>query len=266
LIKSRHAGRVHRCRRLATVIQGIAVGLGLLGLTSAGRPAEASDIGWAVGQLGPYQQRSEVSPLSRTQEPVATARQKSGTGFFVDDKGHMLTARHAAEDCSRLIVAKEGHALTAQLVGLSPSTDLALIKVARTLGLAAVFPSTVGVSTNDMVFASAYDTLATNRGLFANATVAGSPGNQSGALMIDTDITFGASGAPVLDSRGLVQGIISRRTGSSRVVAVGAGEAKAFLASNGVRVAEDDRSQIVAATSRASRAASISARVTCLQN
>jgi serine protease Do len=267
MIKSRHADGVHRCRRSATVIQGIAVGFVLLGLTtSAGWRAEAHDIGWAVGQLAPLQQRTEVSPLARTREPTMPTRQKSGTGFFVADKGHMLTARHAAEDCSRLIVAKEGRALAAQLVALSPSTDLALIKVTKTLGLAAVFPSAVGVSTNDMVFASAYDTLATNRGLLANATVAGSPGNQSGALLIDTDVTFGASGAPVLDSRGLVQGIISRRTGSSRVVAVGAGDAKSFLASYGVRVAEDDRSQIVAAASRGSRAASISARVTCLQN
>ncbi|WP_454618480.1 S1 family peptidase [Bradyrhizobium cenepequi] len=267
MIKARHADGVHRCRELATVIQAIAVGFALLGLTaSTGRRAEAHDIGWAVGQFAPHQQRSEVSPLARTQEPAVPNRQKTGTGFFVDDKGHLLTARHAAEDCSRLIVAKEGRALAAQLVALSPSTDLALIKVTRTLGLAAVFPSTVGVSTNDMVFASAYDKLATNRGLLANATVAGSPGNQSGALQIDTDVTFGASGAPVLDSRGLVQGIISRRTGSSRVVAVGAGDAKSFLAANGVRVAIDDRSQIVAAISRGSRAASISARVTCLQN
>ncbi|MFH0302084.1 serine protease [Bradyrhizobium sp. 31Argb] len=267
MIKPRHADGVHRCRKLATVVQGIAVGFGLLGLTTtAAWRAEAHDIGWAVGNFAPHQQRSEVSPLARTQEPTVPNRQKTGTGFFVDDKGHMLTARHAAEDCSRLIVFKEGRALAAQLVALSPSADIALIKVSKTLGLAAVFPSSVGVSTNDMVFASAYDKLATNRGMFANATVAGSPGSQSGVLQIDTDVTFGASGAPVLDSRGLVQGIISRRTGSSRVVAVGAGDAKSFLASKGVRVAEDDRSQIVATTSRSSRAASISARVTCLQN
>jgi trypsin-like peptidase len=267
MIKPRHAEGVHRHRGLATVIQGIAVGFGLLGLImSAGWRAEANDIGWAIAPFTPHQQRSEVSPLARTQEPAVATRQKSGTGFFVDDKGHMLTARHAAEDCSRLVVAKEGHALAAHLVALSPSADIALIKVTKTLGLAAVFPSTVGVNTNDMVFASAYDKLATNRGLLANATVAGSPGSQSGALMIDTDVTFGASGAPVLDSRGLVQGIISRRTGSSRVVAVGAGDAKTFLAANGVRVTIDDRSQIVAAASRGSRAASISAQVTCLQN
>jgi trypsin-like peptidase len=267
MIKPRHAEGVHRSCGPASAIQGIAVGFGLLVLTmSVGFRAEAHDISWAIAPFALHQQRSEVSPLARTQEPAAATRQKSGTAFFVDDKGHMLTARHAAEDCSRLVVAKEGHALAAQLVALSPSTDLALIKVTKTLGLPAVFPSAVGVSTNDMVFASAYDKLVMNRGLLANATVAGSPGSQSGALMIDTDITFGASGAPVLDSRGLVQGIISRRTGSSRVVAVGAGDAKAFLASNGVDVTIDDRSQIVGGVSRGSRAASISARVTCLQN
>jgi hypothetical protein len=79
-------------------------------------------------------------------------------------------------------------------------------------------------------------------------------------------VTFGASGAPVLDSRGLVEGVISRRTMVNRVLTVGAAEAKAFLIGNGVHVEEDDRPQIAGGSSRANRAASISARVTCLQN
>jgi hypothetical protein len=50
------------------------------------------------------------------------------------------------------------------------------------------------------------------------------------------------------------------------VIAVGAGEAKTFLLANRVTLDEDDRPQLAAAASRANRAASISARVTCLQN
>ena len=45
----------------------------------------------------------------------------------------------------------------------------------------------------------------------------------------------------MLDSRGLVEGVISRRTTISRVLAVAAADAKAFLVSNGVQVEEDDR-------------------------
>jgi hypothetical protein len=142
-----------------------------------------------------------------------------------------------------------------------------------------------------MMFAAAYDTLphmTARGGTLGNATVVSS-GSEAGYLAIDSNVTFGASGAPVLDGRGLVQGVISGRinevklptaysapmgemsmsmlkVASDRVLAVSAARAKAFLAAHGVAIAEDDRPQIDPASSRANRAASISARVTCLLN
>lgn len=215
-------------------------------------------------------ERTPPQALARSQEPAGFRREKTSTAFFIDDAGHMLTARHAAEDCGRILVAKEGQVVAARVVALSSSVDLALIKVPKTLGLAAVFPRSVAVAANDMMFAAAYDTLPsmmTNGGTLANATVSSSfGGSEAGYLVIDSNVTFGASGAPVLDGRGLVEGVISHRTVINRVLAVGAAEAKAFLASNGIRLVEDDRPQIAGAASRANRAASISARVTCLQN
>lgn len=229
----------------------------------------------ATGQLWmpiqmPGRETVVPQPLARSPERTVIRREKSGTAFFVDDSGHMLTARHAAEDCAHVVVTKEGRAVHARVVALSPRFDIALIKLPKTLGLAAVFPRGVTAAANDMMFAAAYDTLPSmigRGGTLANATVAsGYGGSEAGYLAIDSNVTFGASGAPVLDSRGLVQGVISRRTMVNRVLAVGAGETKAFLASNGIRFAEDDRPQIAGGGSRANRASSISARVTCLQN
>jgi S1-C subfamily serine protease len=215
-------------------------------------------------------ERTAPQSLARSPEPAAIRHEKNGTAFFVDDAGHMLTARHAAESCTRIIVGKEGRAVDARIVALSPNFDLALIKVPKTLGLAAVFPRSATPAINDMVFAAAYDTLPAmmNRGgTLANATVVSSyGGSEAGYLVIDSTVTFGASGAPVLDSRGLVEGVISRRTMVNRVLAVGAAESKAFLVSNGIHFDQDDRPQIAGGGSRANRAASISARVTCLQN
>lgn len=199
---------------------------------------------------------------------MTVAREKNGTGFFVDDLGHMLTAGHAAADCTRIVVVKEGQVADARVVAVSSQFDLALIKVAKTLGLAAVFPRSVTAAANDMVFAEAYDALPSTMahgGTLANATVAPS-GGETGYLAIDSNVTFGASGAPVLDSRGLVQGVISRRTAADRVLAVDAAEAKSFLAANHIAIDEDDRPQIAGLGSRAHRAASISAHVTCLQD
>jgi hypothetical protein len=117
-------------------------------------------------------------------------------------------------------------------------------------------------------------------GTLGNATVV-SNGGDAGYLAIASNVTFGSSGAPVLDGRGLVQGVISGRMNEVKlptaysapmgelpmsVVKVTAARAKAFLAAHGIAVAEDDRPQIDPSSSRANRAASISARVTCVQN
>lgn len=211
---------------------------------------------------------SQFRILSRAADPVIGTRQKNGTAFFVDDLGDMLTARHVVDACQHIIVTKEGIALAARVVALSDRADLALIKIPETLGLAAVFPRSVEAAANDMVFAAAYDklpSLIASGGLLANATVVDSDAG-SGILAIDSDVTFGASGAPVLDSGARVQGVISRRTPENHVAVVGAKVAKPFLAANGIEIEEDDRPQIAALGSRAHRAASISANVTCFQN
>jgi S1-C subfamily serine protease len=230
----------------------------------------------ALGQALPTFQppRFETPrPLAQSTELPVVRHEKSGTAFFVDDFGHMLTARHAAEDCVRIVVAKEGRAAAASVVALSSQSDLALINAPRTWGLSAVFPHSVMADVNEMVFAASYDALpgmiarSGMGGMIANGYVtSGNVGNDAGEIAIDSAVSFGASGAPVLDGRGLVQGIISRRTAANRVVAVGAAQAKAFLRGNGIRIDEDDRPQLAGSASRANRAASISARVTCLQN
>lgn len=205
--------------------------------------------------------------LARTPETASRRVESTSTAFFVDGNGHLLTARHAVESCARVIVAKEGLAVSARVVALATESDLALVKVSRTLGLSAVFPQNVRASANELVFASAFDTLPgklIGSGVMANATVKAD--STPAMLAIESDVTFGASGAPVLDSRGLVQGVVSKRTGANRVVAVGAGEAKAFLRAHNVRLQEDDRPQIAGNGSRAHRAASISARIRCLQS
>ncbi len=205
-------------------------------------------------------------PLSLPR-PAETPRQQTGTTFFVDDTGYMLTARHAVAACTRILVFKEGRAMSAHVVALSNEVDLGLIKATRTLGLSAVFPRSQTPAPSDMVFAAAYDNLQgmiAHGGVMANAMV--STNSERGYIAIDSDVTFGASGAPVLDSRGLVQGIISRRVAANHVLAADAEEAKRFLIANGVAVHEDDHAQIASSASRANRAASISARVTCLQD
>jgi serine protease Do len=253
--------KAKRDRRFRT---GLSAACGLCIALAA--PLHAQSAFWTFPSSTPHQ----TERLTRSVASTATAvtHEKNGTGFFVDDSGDMLTAGHAATDCSRMIVAKEGHVLSARVIAVSDRVDLALIKVSRTLGLSAVFPRSVMATANDMVFAAAYDTLSgmtTHGGMLANAVVS-TGGKSDGYLALDSSVTFGASGAPVLDDRGLIQGVITSRNASNHVLAVDAAEAKAFLAANHVAIDQDDRPQIAATGSRSNRAASISARVTCLQN
>jgi serine protease Do len=244
--------------RLAPVMCGLAV---LFSMSAA--LGQALTTGQMPLQIEP------AKPLALPPQ-VGQHRQLNSTAFFVDGQGHLLTVRHAVENCGQVVIAKDQHRVSGRIVAVSSRYDLALLKVPRTLGLAAVFPRSVAAITNDMMFAGAYDTLPGMRsggGMLANSRVVSSfGGSEDGHLVIDSSVTFGASGAPVLDKNGLVQGVISRRTMINRVLAVGVAPTKAFLASNGVQVEQDDRPQLAGSASRANRAASVSARVTCLQN
>ena len=210
---------------------------------------------------------SEARPLTRTALPPESRSERNGTGFFVDDIGHVLTARHVVDGCSRVVIQKEGRSSPARLVALSTPFDLALLHTPKTRGLAAVFPRNTVSATNDIVFAADHQTLAamiSRGGMLANASVSPISGSEAGHIALTSTMTFGSSGAPVLDSRGLVEGVVSRKTAINRVLAVGAAGTKAFLKANDVRFQEDDRPQIAGSGSRAHRAASISARIICL--
>lgn len=211
---------------------------------------------------------AQSKPLTRADLPPVERGERAGTGFFVDDLGHILTARHVVQNCGRIVVVKEGRSMSAKLIAVSTPYDLALLRAPKTRGLAAVFPRSVTSAVNDMVFAADYATLptmVTRGGTLANASVGKtSGGEEAGHIALNSPLTFGASGAPVLDSRGLVEGVISRKTSINRVLAVGAAGAKAFLASSNVRLQEDDRPQISGSASCAHRAASISMRVVCM--
>jgi S1-C subfamily serine protease len=193
----------------------------------------------------------------------------SSTGFFVDNDGHLLTARHAARDCAQLYVAKEDRVLTAKLVASSEPLDLALLKIEETLGLPAVFTRRSELAANDMVFAAGYealqDVLAQGGALF-NAVVADTdPRGADAEIELVSDATYGASGAPVLGSTGLVIGMITHRGLEGRVFATSAEKIKAFLAASHFAYDEDDRPQLGTLQDRAHRAETISANVLCFK-
>ena len=54
----------------------------------------------------------------------------AGSGFVISEDGYILTNSHVVEDADKIVVGfMDGTELAADLVGLDPNTDIALIRV-----------------------------------------------------------------------------------------------------------------------------------------
>jgi putative serine protease PepD len=139
-----------------------------------------------------------------------------GSGFVVDEAGHIVTNQHVVEGAEEISVRfADGVRRTAEVVGQDPSTDVALIQVDApkealkplTLGdsnsvgvgepvIAIGNPLNVGISvTTGIVSGIGRPIQAPN-----NYTI-------NDAVQTDAAINPGNSGGPLLDSRGTVIGV-----------------------------------------------------------
>jgi S1-C subfamily serine protease len=165
--------------------------------------------------------RSEI--VQKTQSPFDLFPQKqqsvaSGSGFLIDDDGHLLTNAHVVQGARRVDVQLgDGGTQQAQVVGADPSSDIALLKVDNTEG---AHPLPLGDSTNvevgDPVVAIgnpfALDRTVTTGIVSALQRQIQAPNGFSISDVIQTDaaINPGNSGGPLIDGAGQVIGINSQ--------------------------------------------------------
>lgn len=155
-----------------------------------------------------------------------TEEQGTGTGFVLDDRGHILTNNHVVEpagaDGDISVTFHSGDTAKATVVGRDSGYDLAVVKVTGVSGLQ---PVTLGnsdsVQVGDPVVAigAPYDLEGTVTSGIISAkerpiTAGGESGDGSDvsyvdALQTDAPINPGNSGGPLLDSRARVIGINS---------------------------------------------------------
>jgi S1-C subfamily serine protease len=145
-----------------------------------------------------------------------TQIQGSGTGFFWDDEGHVVTNYHVIEDANRFAVTLADQSVhEARLVGAAPEKDLAVLKIRAPSRW--FVPLEVGRSADLMV---GRKVLAVGNpfGLDQTLTVGvvsalgrelTSPAGRSIRDVIQTDaaINPGNSGGPLLDSSGRLVGV-----------------------------------------------------------
>lgn len=148
-----------------------------------------------------------------------------GSGFLIDDAGHILTNQHVVEDAKQAQVEfDDGSTREAQVLGTDPTVDLAVLQVVDLPESAAPVP--LGVSSG-VIVGSPVIALGSPFGLERTATAGivsavkrriTSPNREQISNVIQTDaaINSGNSGGPLFDRRGRVIGMNSQ-------IAAGAG-------------------------------------------
>ncbi|MFF5776333.1 trypsin-like peptidase domain-containing protein [Streptomyces virginiae] len=154
----------------------------------------------------------------------------TGTGFVLDQQGHILTNSHVVADSQQITVTfSTGESVTATLVGRDSGYDLAVVKVEGVRGLR---PLSLGNSENvkvgDPVVAigAPFDLSNTVTAGIISATgrpvtAGGDKGDGSDisyvdALQTDAPINPGNSGGPLLDAKAHVVGINSAIRGADK--------------------------------------------------
>jgi S1-C subfamily serine protease len=159
------------------------------------------------------QQTQSVFGFPQQQQSTAT-----GSGFLIDNEGHILTNAHVVQGAKSVDVQLgDGDTQQAQIVGIDPSSDIALLKVDNTEG---VNPLPLGDSTKvqvgDPVVAIgnpfALDRTVTSGIVSALQRQIQAPNGFSISNVIQTDaaINPGNSGGPLIDGAGQVIGINSQ--------------------------------------------------------
>jgi putative serine protease PepD len=161
-------------------------------------------------------------------------QRNTGSGFFVDDKGHILTNYHVVEAALQgaelvVTVPESKRKLKAQLLERDPANDLALIKVS---GLSKIPYLTLGDSDNLQVGQKVL-AIGNPFGLFDGSLTTGvisslgrtiqdeSERELEGLIQTDAAINPGNSGGPLLNSQGNVIGINTAIYGPGGNIGIG---------------------------------------------
>ncbi|MDQ3069267.1 MAG: trypsin-like peptidase domain-containing protein [Acidobacteriota bacterium] len=142
-------------------------------------------------------------------------RQGAGSGFLIDEQGHILTNYHVVEGADRItITMADGRALRARVVGTDPAIDVALLVVDAVAAGGRVPVATLGDS--DRLRVGEWVCAIGNPLGYVHSVTVGVVSFMGRKLFdpslddyIQTDaaINFGNSGGPLINARGEVVGI-----------------------------------------------------------
>lgn len=164
-------------------------------------------------QPQPRPRRAPPFPMPPNAEPTAT-----GSGFVIDEDGHIVTNEHVVGDAETVTVTfSDGDEATARVVGTDPSSDVALLELE---GDRDVAPLELGAS-EDLEVGDPVAALGSPFGLEGTLTSgivsavdreiqAPNGFTIDGAIQTDAALNRGNSGGPLLDLQGRVVGVTSQ--------------------------------------------------------
>lgn len=161
-----------------------------------------------------------LAPHSRE---IGKQKQKigGGTAFFISEEGLMVTNNHVVVDpaAEYTVITNEGKTYTADVLSRNPELDLALLKVRE----GGKFPIIRVSNSSSIELGQTVIAVGNALGEFRNTVSKGivsgigrnvlAENNQSFTEIIQTDaaINSGNSGGPLVNTRGELIGVISRR-------------------------------------------------------
>jgi serine protease Do len=152
---------------------------------------------------------------NRQQRP--RSRPSSGSGFIIDNQGHILTNNHVVRDASEIrVTLNDNRQFTAKIVGADPETDVAVIKIEGDRLPVLPLGDSDQIRVGDWAIAignplgelkgSVTVGIISARGRSNLNIWGGTPGFQD-FIQTDASINFGNSGGPLCNIRGEVIGV-----------------------------------------------------------
>jgi len=138
-----------------------------------------------------------------------------GSGFAVDDEGHIITNNHVVPGGGSVrVVGQNGRRLPAEVVGRDPGSDIAVLRVDPSSGLrplALAQPGTTRVGEPVLAVGSPLGLSGTVTAGIVSAldrqVRLGDSGARRNAIQTDASINPGNSGGPLVNARGEVIGV-----------------------------------------------------------
>jgi len=198
----------------------------------------------------------KASARTKSQRRRAASRtSSSGTGFFINTKGHILTNEHVVEGCATLRARTiGGSGLDAQVVATDSRNDLAVITTNTHVTAFATFGRSPNYRQGDrvVVYGFPLSSALSPSGNLTTGTLTALTGvkNDTRYLQISAPVQPGNSGGPLSDTQGTVIGVVSSKLNAIKVAkitgdvpqnvnfAVKDAIAKSFLQANSIPFSE----------------------------